>query len=788
MIKNYFKIAFRNIYKNKAFSFINIVGLAAGLAVSFCIIIYITHDLSYDKHLNNYNSIYRVDSDWKENNWRTASTCLPLAEIAKEQIPEIESYTRLAFWKSIKVLNKEKVFKFDKTYFADPSILNVFSIPLEYGDPQKALLKPHSIILSEKVALKCFGKINALGEFLKVQLDTNTVLVQVTGIFKEENSPSTVNPMIILPLRLGKELNYFFEPENWSRIQTVMTYFILNKNADIKLLEKELKSLSDDSMTGRDRKAYNIKFHIIPLSETYYTKTVFVPLPLIDLDNIIIYSGIVILILLLACINFVILTTAKSSVRNIEMGVRKVIGAQKKDIALLLIVESTLTSLLAFPLSVIFIELIFPNFEKIINQAIYSGFYNSFTFLFAFLMVSILVGILSGLYNAISFSRTNPANILRKRFNAGNKKINLKRMLISFQMITFISLIIVSIVLNSQLEFTHKKDMGYNADNILFIQCFGLQNKTEVLKNSLGNTPGIVDMAYTSQYFPYKRGNRFQVSNINDPGQVYAFGVPIIGYDYPRLINMKLIEGKFPTATNSKGKVLINETAARVLGLKSPVGKKLLVQKVLEKEIIGVVKDFNLNSLHDKIRPVAMLLGNFDSFLVVKYNPIQLPSIIASIKTAWSKVSGAPISITFSSDKIDDMYGEELRFSKAINLFTGLAIIIGAMGLFGVVLFSTRQRVKEIGIRKILGASVYKIFALVLKEVFVLVILSSIIASPIAYYFMNKWLQDFAYRIEISWWIFAMAGGIALLITLVTVSFQAIKAATTNPVDTLRYE
>ena len=788
MLKNYLKIAFRNIYKNKAFSFINIVGLAAGLAVSFCIIIYITHELSYDKHLKNYDRIYRVDSDWKENNWRPPTTCLPLAETAKANIPGIEAYTRLTSWKTIKVINKEKEFNFEKTYFADTSILKVFSIPLEYGISQTALSDPHSIILSEDAALKCFGKKNAVGEFLKVEQDTNIALVQVAGIFKKEKLPSTVDPDIIMPLKLGLELKTIIEPDNWGMITNVMTYLLLNKNVNIKLLEKELKSLSDSKMTGVDRKVYNINFHIIPLSETYYIKTRYTDLPFIDLENIIIYSGIAVLILLLACINFVILTTAKSSVRNTEMGVRKVIGAQKKDIAFLLIVESTLTTLLAFPLGLIFIELIFAYFEKIINETISAGFYTNFYFGLEFLLVSILFGFLSGLYNAVSFSRTNPADILRKRANASQKNVNLKRVLIALQMIVFISLIVFAIVIKSQLRLTHKKDMGFDTNNFLTINCSKISGKTEVFKNTLSSYPGIIDMAYTISVFPYARGNRFQVSNLSDPNHSYAFGFPLIGYDYPRLIKMKLIMGKFPTNDNYKHKVLINETAEKILGLKSPVGKTILAQRVMKKEIIGVAKDFNLNSLHDKIRPVAMMLGNYDLYLVVKYNPLKLTSVIASIKTAWSKVSPYPIDFTFLDDKINDMYSKELRFSKAIDLFTGLAILIGAMGLFGVVLFSTQQRIKEIGIRKILGASVYKIVSLVIKEILILVILSSIIASPIAYYFAKKWLQDFAYRIDISWWMFALAGGLALIIALFTVSYQTIKAATTNPVKTLRYE
>ncbi len=790
MIKNYFKIALRNIFRNKVFSFINIAGLAAGLAVSFCIIIYIIHELSYDKQNINYDRIYRVDSDWSENHWRLPFTCLPLAETAKKTIPGISSYTRVK-WANVNILNKSNQIEFKNKYFADPSLFNVFTFHFIQGNPKYALSNPQSVVLSKEAALKCFGKTDVLGKFLTIKMDSISIPVKITGLLKKDNLPSTIIPDVILPLKLLFKLSNFYKPDEWIQIQAVNTYFIINHNADFKLITSSLKKLYQNGVGEKVSKIQDISFHIVPLSKTYFVNNEFpVPsyFPVIKTDNIIIYSAIAFLVLLLACINFIILTIAKSTTRNIEIGVRKVIGAGRKDITLLLIVESTLTSLIAFPLSLLIIELIFPYFEGIINRNIHPAFYENVSFLSGFLLVSIFVGFLSGLYTVFSFSRINPAEIIRRKSGMENKKVNLKRVLISFQMIVFITLIISSIVLKSQLQLTHTKDMGFNVKNFITINCNGINGKAKVFKNMLNSCPGIVDMAYSLHVFPYARGNRWGVSRVDDPGQMKSFGVPLIGYDYPRLVKMHLIAGKFPTAENYKGKTIINETAAEELGFKSPVGKTILMLKQVKKKIIGVVKDFNLNSLHDKIRPVAMLLGDYNLYLVIKYSPEKISSTIPFIKDAWSKISSKPIDITFLDKKIDNMYKSDLRFNKAIDFFTILAIIIAAMGLFGAVLFSTQQRIKEIGIRKILGASVFEIVNLILKEILTLLFISAIIAAPVAYYFMHNWLQDFAYRIQLGWWIYALSFGIALLITLTAALFQVIKAATVNPVESLRNE
>lgn len=791
MLLNYLKLAFRNIYKNKVFSFINVVGLAAGLALSFCIIIYITYELSYDKQNVNYNGIYRIDSEWAANNWRMPFTCIPLAKAAKESVPGIDNYARLIYLYGAKLQEGSNEIESDNKYFADPSLFNVFTFHFIQGSPEHALSDINSIVLSEDVAIKCFGRTDVLGKLMTIKMDSISLPVKVTGVLKRELLPATISPDVIFPLKLLYKLNHFYRPDDWIDLQVASTYFLLNSKTNQKDMESRLYSLYHSSVSDTVNRTMDVTFHVVPLGKTYFVNSEFqVPkyMPVIKIDDIVIYSGIGILVLFLACINFILLTAAKSNIRNIEIGVRKVIGASRRDIASLLIIESAVTSIIAFPLSLFFIELIFPLFEGIINRKIDQAFYAGIPFLAGFWAISLIIGLLSGLYSAFYFSRVNPAQILRRKFNATNKSVNLKRVLISFQMVAFISLLISSIVVKSQLDLTHKKEMGFDTNNYLYLNCHPIKSKVEVLKNSLRNCPDIIDMAYTLGVFPYTRGNRFGVSRADDPGKMMSFGAPLIGFDYPRMANMHLIAGEFPTLDNYRGKTLINETAARELGFKSPIGKNILFLKQMKRKIIGVVKDFNLNSLHDKIRPVAMILGNFKLYLVIKYSPGKLQNAVSYIKSAWSEISGAPVQITYLDEKIDSMYRNERRFSKAIDYFTAFAILIAGMGLFGIIYFSTQRRLKEIGIRKILGASVFKIASLVLKEIVTLIIISTIIAAPIAYLFMHKWLQDFAFRISISWWMFLLAGSIALTVALLTVSYQVIKAAKTNPAEILRSE
>ena len=791
MFKNYLKIALRNIFRNKVFSFINIAGLAAGLAVCFCIIIYITYELSYDKQNKNYDNIYRVESDWAANDWRSSFTCIPLAEAAKGNIPGIKSYVRVSHESKYTIVNGNKKLSFKDEYFTDPSIFDVFTFKFLFGNPKYALTDIYSVVLSEKSALKIFGKTDVVGKLLTIKDDSISIPVKITAVFRHDDKPATIKPDLILPLKLLYKINKHVDPNDWVQIQQVNTYLLLNNNPDIKSLEKQLKMVYDKGAGKEVVSMQDLKFHVVPLSQSYYVfNGLYAPswIPIIDKEQLYIYSSIALLVLILACINFVMLSAAKFSTRNIEIGVRKVIGARRKDIALLLIFESTITTILAFPISLLLVELLFPYFKEIINRNISPGFYISTSFFVYFIAINVSVGIISGIYTAYTASNTNPVEIMRKRFSKAGNKINLKRLLISFQMIIFIALIIASIILKTQMQFTHNIDMGFNVKNMLMVRCYGLNGKQNVFKNSLSGYPGIKDMAFTLNVFPYIRGNRFGVKSANNPGPQKSFGVPNVGYYYPKMIHMKLIAGEFPTANNYKGKTIINETAAIQLGLKSPVGKSIIILNRIKREIIGVVKDFHLNSLRDKIRPVAMHFVNAGFYLLIRYSPGKRAETLGFIKNKWSKISSKPIDITFLDERIDYMYKDELRFSKAVDLFTLLAIIIAGMGLFGIVLFSTQQRIKEIGIRKILGASILEIINLFIKEIVLLLCISAIIASPIAYYFMHKWLLDFAYRIEINWWIFALSFGCALMITLAAALFQVMKAATANPVKSLRCE
>ncbi|MCF8243248.1 MAG: ABC transporter permease [Melioribacteraceae bacterium] len=791
MLYNYIKSAFRNINRNRTSSLINILGLAVGLSVVFCIIIYIAHELNFDKQHENYNKIYRIDSEWRENEWRIPLTGLPLAPEAKNQIPGIINYTRLMRWNEPRISVDDREIVSKNMFFADTTLFDIFTFHFLYGNPHNALKEINSVILSEDLAIRWFGRKNIVGEILNVKLDSSSIDVQVTGVLRKETNPGSIKPGVIFPLGFATTHSSFFDPADWAPIQRVMSYLLLEDPADMKSIERKLADLYMKHNKDTEHNVMRITFHVVPLSDTYYVfdeNTTAFSLPVINPKKIIVYGAIAALVLLLGLVNFILLNLARISKRNLAVGIRKVIGANQKDIAYQMIVESTINSILSFPLSLILIEILFPFFTEIINREIDVLFYKSFWFISGAFAITIILGLLTGLITVLMFYRINPKIIIDRNNGWEIKKLKAKRFLIGFQMIVFISLITSALILKSQLSLTHNIEMGYDTENFLVIHCSGLKGKEKVFKSELQNNTGIIDLAFTHSCFPYIRGNRFEVSVVDNPEDKISFAVPIVGYDYPDLIDLKLLAGKLPTEQNYKGKVLITETGAKALNLNSPVGNTITISKLMKREIMGVVKDFHFNSLRDKIRPAAILINNSNYRLVVKYDPAHLASVVESVKKAWYKLSSEPVDITFLDDKIDNMYSEEFRFSKAIDFFAFIAVLISCMGLFGMILFSTEQRIKEVGIRKVLGASGFSIVVLFFFEIFIILILASCISGIISYYFMNKWLMNFAYRIDIEFWHFIVSSLAATFVSIGTVLLIILRVASKNPVDSIKYE
>ena len=790
MLKKYLKIAVRNIVKNKIFSFINIVGLSISIAISFCIFVFIIYELSYDKHHKNYDHIYRLESQWKDADFRTPMSSIPLAETIKKELPEIKDFVRLQYKNSLEFEYNNTSIKIIHNYFADPSIFNIFSYSFIEGDAGTFASKTNSIILSKSTALKLFGTTkNVLGKVISFKYDSSMVDVEIAGVIRDENLPATIVPNTIIPLSLLQKIDSFFTNDDWGQLQRVFTYLLIDDNVDIKSLEKKIRKINNERTANIPNYVMDVSFFVVPLSETYFIKNLSnIPkfMPVINKNKIIIYSAIAVAILLMACINFVLLTSAKISTRYLEFGIRKVIGAQKRDIFYQTILESVLTLLLTIPLTIVFIELIFPYFQDIINIQIKPSFYTSLIYVSGLIALNVFIGIVSGFYISILIYKTKPTDIFNKKLSANFSNAAFRKILLLFQFAVFITLLISMIVLKYQMNYMYGQKLGFDNTNVVSINCKEIKGKEEVFKNQVVQRSGILDYAFTFNVFPLNRGNRFQISGEKNPNDRHLMVYPLIGNKYPSFSKMELIAGKFPD--NNKPKIIINETAARLLGYKNPIGKNILLFGKYRKKIIAVVKDFHINTFRDKIMPVAMLVKDFRYRLILRIAGDKVDKTLNFIKTQWSKFSDTPLNYQFAEDRLSFLYKKEIRFEKLIDFFTAIAILISTMGLFGLVMFSVRQRTKEIGIRKVLGASVSDILKFLSKDFLILVLFASILASPLAYYLMNNWLENFAYRIKITPEIFIVALAFSLFITAVTIVLQGVKTALSNPVDSWRSE
>ncbi|MCP5062716.1 MAG: ABC transporter permease [Ignavibacteriae bacterium] len=486
MLKNYFKIALRNIIRNKVFSFINIVGLSIGIAVSFCIFVFIIYELIYDRHHKNYNHIYRVESQWKDVDFRVPMTSVPLAESIKREIPGIKEFVRFYHKSSLEFVYNNSSFKIDYNYFVDPSIFDVFTYSFLAGDAKAFSSRRNSIILSNSTALKIFGSTDILGKVISLKYKSSNVDVEIVGIIEDESLPASITPEIIIPFGLLQKLDPYFSNDDWVQLQRVVTFLLLEDAIDVKELARKIKKLNALKSANNPNYIMDVNFYVVPLKETYFVNDRdLVPsyIPVVNKDKIIIYSVIGISILLMACINFVLLTSAKASIRYLEIGVRKVLGAEKRDIVQQIILESVLTLMLTLPLTVVFIELIFPYFQDVINIQIKPSFYTGLVYIVGLITLNVFIGIASGSYISFLLLRMKPIDILTRKLSPNFSNLNFRRILLLFQIVVFITLLISTIILKYQMQYIYNKDLAFDNRNAVVIKCREIEGREEVFKN-----------------------------------------------------------------------------------------------------------------------------------------------------------------------------------------------------------------------------------------------------------------------------------------------------------------
>ncbi len=794
MFKNYLLIAFRNTKKHKAYSLLNIGGLAVGMTCFLLILLFVRFELSFDDFHENVEQIYRFykkreveGTSYLGNDYFITSPAI-LAPTLKQDFPEVVNAARVNGARNRLLDYNGKQFYQDGIY-ADKEFLEMFTFPLIRGSKANALVKSFSIILAEDLAAKIFGSEDPLGKTLTIPPQENPYLV--TGIMEKVPANSHLRFDFIISFISLKTKSRRFD--NWYS-NSYFTYVQLQAGTNHKEFEKKMAVFLERYAPERYG---NYTGLLQPLRRAHlYSGFNFDPAVTNDIKNIYLYSVIGFIILLIACVNYMNLATARSSQRAREVGVRKVMGASRQEIIKQFLSDSTFTAFIAFLLMLLLVDIILPLFNSFIGQAIPFGPWESPFLLLALLGIILFVGLFSGSYPALFLSAFHPAHILKGETGKASKGSGLRNGLVTFQFSISIILIICTIVVYNQLRFLQLKDPGYNRDHVVVVRLRDnrIGENLENAKNLLKRNPNILGVTATS-HLPIDIGNSNTVSVINSRGEeveLYTY-YAIVDYDFIDVFGIKLLSGRNFSrefATDTENAIIINETAAKRLGWDDPLGKSFSIQPDWDLKVIGVVRDFHFQSYHLDIEPMALCMRDiWSNYLCVKIRPVDIPGTIAYIQKIYDGHKGYhPFDYYFLDETFDRTYRSEQKFGATFRIFAFLAIFISALGLFGLASFFSERKNKEIGIRKVLGASVSGIVFLFFRQFTRWVLLASLISWPVAYYAMHRWLQGFAYRTSLQFWIFALSAGLAILIALITVSYQSIKAATANPVDSLRYE
>ncbi|MGS2738563.1 ABC transporter permease [Sinomicrobium sp. M5D2P17] len=799
MISNYFKIAFRNLWRHRNFSLLNIGGLTIGMTAGFLIFLYISYELGFDGFHSKGDRIYRVVTDLKtpsdENKWSLSSWAF--APHLYKEFPEIESAARITPFGSA-FQKGTTSFMEDETIAADSTFFRIFDFKLLQGDQKTCLQKPFSIVLSQSTAKKYFGDQNPVGQTLEGTFFEKEYPVTVTGVMEDFPVNSHIQANIILSVStIIENLDQKSDLDNqWINFNP-FTYVLLGNDADFRTLEQKFPDFTERKI-GEKMKA-NKLFLTLKL-EPFEKIHLWTDRGAHDHDrgnikNIYIFGIIAVFTLLIACINFVNLTTARSVERAREVGVRKVIGAGKKQLRLQFIGESVIISLLALLITIGTTYLLLPYFNRLADKIITPDFAFSPSHIIILLCTALCIGILAGIYPAMVLSSYKPVKVLKGNFSTGFKGVLLRKTLVVFQFSISIALIIGTIVIYHQMHFMHNMDLGFKKDQILVLTP-GFSSKNETLKQSMQNLPGVLSASLSSSVPGESNAIAYSsIENRTGDMQQTSLATYFIDFNFIKQFDLKIIAGRSLSpefATDTTEAMLVNEKAVKAFGYDSPediIGKRF-DQWEQQGRIVGVVNDFNFNSLRSDINPLAFRIEPKQYYdLALQVSTENLPQTIATIEAKWKQhFPKKPFDFFFMDEFLDKQYRSEERFGQLFLNFAVLAIIISCLGLLGLASYSVLQRKREIGIRKVVGASVPRIVNLLSKEFIWLVVIAFLIASPLVWLGMHYWLQNFAYRIDIQWWIFATGGGLALFIALATVSFHAVKAAMANPVKSLKTE
>ena len=798
MIKNYFKIAWRSLWKNKTASTINIIGLSVGLTCCLLMVLYMQHELSYDKFQKNGDRIARVIMEYSFNNspvTRGNFTSTKVFPAFKENFPEVEDGVRMSIATRL-VKHEESIFNEQRFMFADSTFFTVFpSFRLITGQPGQVLKDPNSVLLTETTARKYFGNINnAVGKTLLVTSRQDPFII--TGIVEDcpSNSQIKFDFLASFSSLRQTQLNTYFNA-NYT------TYLLLKDKSSIASLQKKIAPFMKKELKENPETYINYELEPYTRVHLYSAYDGF------EANSNIIYiyiiAGIALLLLAIACFTYINLSTARSMERAKEVGIRKVSGAFRLQIFWQFISESFLITAIALLLSFVFIAVLLPAFNSLTGKDLELSGMMRYSVLGMTFLIAIIIALLAGSYPALILSKFQPVKVLKGAFKNTSSGSLLRRSLIVFQFVISVFLIAATIIIKGQMHFIQNKKLGYDREHVILMGIDQkIVDKMDVFKNEFKSNSEVIAVSKANNTPVFIQGGYGMYRSDMSPTQsINTKGNPIDD-EYVKAASLQIIAGadlsKQDIADASKEKYsdnyyhfIINESAAKALGWKpaEAVGKKMFLGEDRPGEVKAVVKDFHFASLHNPIEPLVMFPGGWGNLLMVKVSGKNLPQTISFLEGKWKQLaSHRPFEYRFMDGDFNKLYNSETRIAKVFNIFSAIAVVLACLGLFGLSAYSARQRIKEIGIRKVLGASAGNITLLLSNSFIRLVLIAFVISCPLVWFVMNKWLEDFAYRINISWWMFLAAGVLTLLIALVTVSFQAIKAAVANPVKSLRTE
>jgi putative ABC transport system permease protein len=805
MFRNYFKVAFRHLLRNKGYTTINILGLATGITCCILIMLFVRSEFSYDKFHGKSDRIYRAwvrEHYEKQDDIIDILTPLPLAGALQTSYPEIEATCRVFRLNSL-VKTGERSFSEDLR-MVDSTFFRIFDFALLQGDRNNPFPTENSIILTEATAKKYFGNENAVGKTIEMQLANEKVMFSVSGIVRSAPEESSVKYNALISFSNGK---YLFSPramKAWFSINPE-TYVLLRKDVKAASLAAKFPSMVKQNL-GADYKEGGYIVSLQPITQIHLDTSL--PAGIEATSNpkysyILLTIGV--LVLLVACINFITLSVGRSATRALEVGVRKVLGAERQQLVRQFWGEAVLLTVVSFVMGIVLTLLLVNPFNQIVNRQL--SLHVDAIFIGYCLLIILVIGLLAGIYPAVILSGFKPVETLKGKLRIGNRAGFFRKALITGQFVTSIAMIVCTVVIGNQLHYLQNKDLGYQKEQVVIIPTNKPRLKgmelAQMYRDELMKQPQIVDAATSIMSFSEKPWINIGYTDDNNVYRNIQFNA--VDPYFIKAMGIQIVKGRDFSADNPAdvmSSMIVNEALVKEYGWSDPIGKKLPGK--MEQQIVGVVKDFNYQSLHTKIQPLAMVV-NPDTFfrriqdisfgaplqprISVRLRAGNISTDIATLKNVWRSVApDQEFEYHFLDESIAAQYKEEQRTGKIVQIASVLSIFIACIGLFGLTTLVIVRRTREIGIRKVLGASVGTIVRLLSAEFLRLIVIAAVIAFPLAWWLMNNWLQDFAYRVNIGWWIFLAAGIVALTIAFVTISFQAIKAALINPVKSLRTE